>query len=164
MIRILLSCSHYTLNSSIFSTEFCKYKITCEFTFIWVVIISKNKKHFAEGLKTLHKVCKISMQIKLDETFQVDYLTTCIHRLTFDFRHSQYVCTGGVSAMGSPYHECLGKAAPLGWIDHDQLLKIANRQAPLRACFIRHKPSPNSSFTYPSVSPQKRSKGQVSRK
>jgi len=83
------------------------------------------------------------------------HLVSAIHK---------YVCTGGASAMGSPYHECLGKAAPLVWIDHDQLLKTANRQAPLRACFIRHKPSPNSNFTYPSVLPQKRSKGQVSRK
>gem|GEM_PF-3278208 len=65
--------------------------------------------------------------------------------------------------MGSPYHECLGKAAPLVWIDHDQLLKTANRQVPLRACFIRHKPSLNSNFTYPSVLPSKEDKGQVSR-
>ena len=61
--------------------------------------------------------------------------------------------------MGSPYHECLGKAAPLVWIDHDQLLKTANRQAPLRACFLRHKSSPNSSFTYPSVCLKKEAKG-----
>jgi len=36
------------------------------------------------------------------------HLVSAIHK---------YVCTGGASAMDSPYHECLGKAAPLVWID-----------------------------------------------